>query len=72
LNIVRAVEVDGPSHFLLPDERGECAPNGRTRLKRRLLASAGWRVVAVPYYEWDALGGAEAQQRYLREALGTI
>ena len=64
--------MDGPSHFLLPDGRGERAPNGSTWLKRRLLASAGWRVVAVPYYEWDALGGAEAQQRYLREALGTI
>jgi len=68
----RAVEVDGPSHFLLLDRRGERAPNGSTWLKRRLLASAGWRVVAVPYYEWDALVGAEAQQRYLRDALGTI
>jgi len=68
----RAVEVDGPSHFLLLDRRGERAPNGSTWLKRRLLASAGWRVVAVPYYEWDALVGAEAQQRYLCDALGTI
>ena len=35
-----AIEVDGPSHFLLPDDRGVRKPNGRTRLKRRLLAAA--------------------------------
>ena len=38
-----AIEVDGPSHFLLPDSRGVRKPNGPTLLKRRLLAAAaGW------------------------------
>jgi len=32
-----AIEVDGPSHFLLPDGRGVRKPNGPTLLKRRLL-----------------------------------
>ena len=50
-----AVEVDGPSHFLLPDSRGVRKPNGPTLLKRRLLAAAGWRVISVPFYEWDGL-----------------
>ena len=48
-----AVEVDGPSHFLLPDGRGVRKPNGPTLLKRRLLRAAGWRVISVPFYEWD-------------------
>jgi hypothetical protein len=66
-----AVEVDGPSHFLLPvGPDGVCPPNGSTQIKRRLLTRANWRVVTVPYYEWDRLGSAEAQQQYLREALG--
>ena len=48
-----AIEVDGPSHFLEPDGRGP--PNGHTLLKRRLLRAAGWRLVSVPFYEWDEL-----------------
>ncbi|EOD25854.1 hypothetical protein EMIHUDRAFT_206042 [Emiliania huxleyi CCMP1516] len=42
-----AIEVDGPSHFLLPDSQGVRAPNGPTKLKRRLLAAAGWRAPAT-------------------------
>ena len=54
-----AIEVDGPSHFLLPDSQGVRAPNGPTKLKRRLLAAAGWRVISVPFYEWDGLTASE-------------
>ena len=64
-----AVEVDGPSHFLLPDHRGVRTPNGSTLLKRRLLERAGWRVIAVPFFEWDELRGEEAQRAYLRSRL---
>ena len=72
-----AVEVDGPSHFLGPDGRGP--PNGQTLLKRRLLRAAGWRLVSVPFYEWDDLsvrGAGESeddvrrrQRAYLERAL---
>ncbi|EOD39764.1 hypothetical protein EMIHUDRAFT_251391 [Emiliania huxleyi CCMP1516] len=41
-----AVEVDGPSHFLLPDGRGVRKPNGSTLLKRRLLVASSWRLAA--------------------------
>ena len=42
-----AVEVDGPSHFVGRE------PNGATLLKRRQLEHFGWRLVSVPYWEWN-------------------
>ena len=66
-----AVEVDGPSHFLLPDGRGVRKPNGPTLLKRRLLTAAGWRVISVPFYEWDGFARARNErQTYLQKLLG--
>ena len=58
-----AVEVDGPSHFF-----GR-TPNGATALKRRQLRAAGWALLPVPYWEWDALDSEDAKQAYLRAAL---
>ena len=66
-----AVEVDGPSHFLLPDGRGVRKPNGPTLLKRRLLAAAGWRVISVPFYELDGLTAVE-RQTYLERAAAPL
>ena len=40
-------QVDGPRHFL-----GR-VPTGRTLLKRRQLRAADWRLVAVPYWDWN-------------------
>ena len=61
-----AVEVDGPSHFV-----GH-KPTGSTLLKRRQLRSAGWALVEVPYWEWNALRkeGTGAKERYLERKLG--
>ena len=67
-----AVEVDGPSHFLLPDGRGVRKPNGPTLLKRRLLRAAGWRVISVPFYEWDGFATANGQQTYLDRAVAPL
>ena len=58
-----AVEVDGPSHFF-----GR-TPTGATALKRRQLRAAGWALLPVPYWEWNALGSEAAKQAYLRAAL---
>ena len=58
-----AVEVDGPSHFV-----GR-TPTGTTALKRRQLRAAGWTLLPVPYWEWNALGSKAAKQEYLRVAL---
>ncbi|EOD21501.1 hypothetical protein EMIHUDRAFT_241099 [Emiliania huxleyi CCMP1516] len=65
-----AIEVDGPSHFLLPDGRGVRKSNGPTLLKRRLLAAAGWKVISVPFYEWNRFATANERQTYLQGLLG--
>ena len=52
-----------PSHFI-----GR-APNGATRLRRRLLAAHGPRVISVPYYEWDPLMTDAAHDAYLSAKL---
>ena len=58
-----AVEVDGPSHFF-----GQI-PTGATALKRRQLRAAGWALLPVPYWEWNALADANAKEAYLLAAL---
>jgi len=61
-----AIEVDGPAHFMGNTRRFE----GATRVKRTLLADAGWTVVSVPYFDWDGRSGArELMWDYLRSAL---
>ena len=57
-----AVEVDGPSHFVGRTP----TPTGATALKRRQLRAAGWALLPVPYWEWDALGSEVAKQEYLQ------
>ena len=58
-----AVEVDGPSHFV-----GR-SPTGATALKRRQLRAAGWALLPVPYWEWNALGSKAAKEAYLQGGL---
>lgn len=60
------IEADGPSHFTANTR----VPMGATRLKRRLMGAAGWRIASVPFWEWDALKGDEAaEDAYLKDAL---
>ena len=58
-----AIEVDGPGHFLRPGGR---VVSGSTLMKRRHLELLGYRLVSVPYYEWNALQGEEGEDEYLR------
>ena len=63
-----ALEVDGPSHYLLPGERDA---NGSTLLKRRVLSQLGYQVVSVPHWEWDdATKSNKGKDVYLRRVLG--
>jgi hypothetical protein len=54
-----AIEVDGPQPFV------ECVPKGSSLLRKRLLEARGFRVIVVPYYEWDGLRTDEDKQAYL-------
>eukprot|EP00747_Dinoflagellata_sp_TGD_P158114 gnl/TRDRNA2_/TRDRNA2_177789_c2_seq25.p1 gnl/TRDRNA2_/TRDRNA2_177789_c2~~gnl/TRDRNA2_/TRDRNA2_177789_c2_seq25.p1 ORF type:complete len:108 (+),score=14.19 gnl/TRDRNA2_/TRDRNA2_177789_c2_seq25:228-551(+) len=62
-----AVEVDGPCHFL----RGHCRSsfNGGTLLKHRQLRALGWRLIVLPYFEWDELTSSVDRREYLLDRL---
>ncbi|KAK3256994.1 hypothetical protein CYMTET_33898 [Cymbomonas tetramitiformis] len=64
-----ALEVDGPSHFLvnLPTAIG-----GPTQMKHRHLEAMGWKVLSVPYLEWDRLSGIGEQRVYIQQQLDAI
>jgi hypothetical protein len=56
-----ALEFDGPSHFTT----NTLEPLGHTRLRDRLLSAMGWRVVSVPFFEWDRLQRTEQRDAYV-------
>ena len=60
-----AVEADGPTHFAFNSMR----PLGATSLKRRLLKGLGWKVIAVPYFEWNRCKNEQEQQAYILNKL---
>jgi hypothetical protein len=59
-----AIEVDGPAHFLRPGGR---LPSGSTLMKRRHLEMLGYKLVSVPYFEWNDAG--EDKEHYLRRKI---
>jgi RAP domain/FAST kinase-like protein, subdomain 1 len=69
------VEVDGPFHFV--GSPSSQSPNGATLLKRRQLrALEGWKLVAIPYWEWEEIEKegsnmkrTEKRQMYLQKLL---
>jgi len=52
------IEVDGPAHFLRPGGR---LPSGSTLMKRRHLEKLGYKLISVPFFEWNALDDAQEQ-----------
>eukprot|EP00633_Aureoumbra_lagunensis_P014292 CAMPEP_0197346868 /NCGR_PEP_ID=MMETSP0893-20130614/6546_1 /TAXON_ID=44058 ORGANISM="Aureoumbra lagunensis, Strain CCMP1510" /NCGR_SAMPLE_ID=MMETSP0893 /ASSEMBLY_ACC=CAM_ASM_000539 /LENGTH=71 /DNA_ID=CAMNT_0042856279 /DNA_START=33 /DNA_END=248 /DNA_ORIENTATION=- len=60
-----AIEVDGPTHYLIKGKGKQQIENGRTRFKSRILRQLGWTVIHVPYFEWDTLIDASDQDTYL-------
>ena len=47
-----AIELLGPMAFLLSGVGGGVDPTGATLLKQRQLEFLGWKVLAVPHFEW--------------------
>lgn len=60
------VEVDGPCHYLNTQRR-----TGSTLLRNRVLTGAGWRVVSIPYFKWNALKSTSPQKEYIRRKLSS-
>jgi hypothetical protein len=56
-----AIEADGPWHFIQPSN----TPEGGTLFRNRALAARGYAVLSIPYWEWNALRGADSKQQYL-------
>ncbi len=57
--------MDGPCHFTVNTQRHL----GPSLLKRRMMALSGWRVAAVPYFEWTLLRPGFERQLYVYAAL---
>ncbi len=45
---------------------------GTTLFKKRLLQAQGWRIVNVPYFEWETLTDARGQEEYLQTKLASV
>jgi very-short-patch-repair endonuclease len=62
-----AIEFDGPLHFT----SNTLEPLGAIR--ERLLTAIGWRVISIPFFEWDPKLGShathEVQDAYMRRLL---
>jgi hypothetical protein len=58
------IEVDGPAHFLRPGGR---LPSGSTLMKRRHLEKLGYKLISVPFFEWNALDDAQEQAQVLKK-----
>eukprot|EP00854_Cymbomonas_tetramitiformis_P001711 gene1711-2371_t len=66
------VEFDGPVHFLktgAPPHTWDIT--GATRLRQRLLLATGWRIVVIPFFEWEPLEGMAEKGSYLRRKLAS-
>jgi hypothetical protein len=62
--VLVAVEADGPTHFRQPDG----GLMGTTQYRNRALAVRGYRLVSVPWFEWQQLSKEEKQQYLLQLA----
>jgi len=60
-----AIEVDGPSHFIV----GTHIPLGKTLMKHRHMQQLGFDLRILPYWEWDQLKGKEQKKEYIRRLL---
>ena len=63
-----AIEVDGPGHFYEDSENIDT----KTWIRNQLLKDNGWRVITVPYFEWDRIKDNDNGVRdYLRGKLSS-
>jgi hypothetical protein len=63
------IEVNGPYHYTPSEPR---VPRPASRLKVSHLRSLGWRVVEVPWWEWEPLEGQRAKDDYVVRKLASL
>lgn len=63
-----AIEADGPTHYALNTKRAL----GPTVLKHRVLEKLGWKVLPVPYFDWNDLTDEAEKRNYLREKFAVL
>lgn len=68
----RAVEFDGPTHYVRGLDGKGPRLNGKSLYKRRLLAKMSWDVLYVPYFEWAKHETDDARRRYLQDGIATL
>ena len=64
-----AVECDGPSHF---EKNMEKSLTHKTILRNRGLERRGWRVLSIPYFEWQEATDTETHRKYLEDKLAAV
>jgi very-short-patch-repair endonuclease len=60
-----AIEFDGPLHFT----KNTLEPLGHTRLRDRLLSAMGWKVISIPFFDWDRLQQPAQMDAYVKQRL---
>jgi len=63
----RAIEVDGPYHYLKDATSGEYFVNGATQFKSRLLRGLGWQVSHVAFFEFNHKSERERRELLIRK-----
>ena len=59
-------------HNKLSHADGTHSPKAETRLRWRQLRAMGWQVLALAFYEWDALADPLARRGFLESKLQAL
>ena len=62
-----AIEVDGPSHFYINSTRY----TAYSKLKHRILTRLGYKVIHIPYFEWNKLKCLGEKEEYVLAKLNS-
>ena len=60
-----AIEVDGPSHFYINSTKY----TAYSKLKHRILSRMGYRVIHIPFFEWNKLSSVQDKENFVLKKL---
>jgi len=71
-----AVEFDGPTHYVLSrvdNVESRTKLDGKSKAEERLLRKFGWRLIRIPFFEWDEVHRCDAdREAYLHGKLAQL